>query len=653
MGVGKRVASCLLVAVMTIAVAGSGITIIPAGGEYEYEYEYGGQNQSQSQSSNVSLAINNNKEGYPVTWDLEQIYATPDDWQADYDKAWEMLDKYSEFKGKLNNAQSIHDFMEFAYLTELTEIQCRLYTYAHLGESLDPTNAIYKNMNSKISTMNVEESKKNAFAVPEIYEMSLEERQKVFSDPIFDGWEYWVREYTDPESEPLTEDQTMVLAEASIGFGYPSQLYDILNEVEIPYPTITMPNGKEEQLTETLYQQIIGGNYSEDFKYTAYKTRISKNKAYENTFATLLEENCNQAYANSRIADFDTTLEEALDDYELDTDVYYMLVDAAHKGIPEYKRYLRLHKEALGLDVQRPYHLSGLTSYYYPGVTGYDDAVDEVTEALSVLGEEYIALFREIITSGHVDVYPAENKVSGAFETQMGTEYLPWVLFNFYGQPDDVSTIAHEMGHACYDELANRNQPSMYSDPTIFTQEVASTTNELLYYNYMMNKAQNDEERLYYLENALYMFNGTFFTQMMFSEFEDYMYKIVEAGGALDAEALGDKWLELSNEYRGGEVEYPEEYRYYWSEIPHLYYVYYVYQYAADVAYAASIAERISSGEEGAVDDYLEFLKRGGSASPVDLLSTAGIDPLDSETYDYALDYYSGLVDEYERLTKR
>ena len=635
-------ASCLLVAAMTISVAATGITIIPAGYDYGYGYESGEQS--------ISLAIDKNEKSYPVTWDIDSVYASPEEWEADYDKAWKMLDKYDEFKGKLNNAKTIHDYMEFAYLTELTSTQWKLYTYAHLGESLDPTNGTYKNMSSKLSAMNVEESKRNAFAVPEIYEMSLEERKKVFSDPIFEGWEYWIREYTDPDSDPLSEDESLIVATASLGYGYPSQVFEILNTVEVPYPTITMPDGSQRELDETLYQEILSGYYSEDFKQEAYVAFVGKNKPFANTFATLLEANCNQAYASAQIAKFDTTMEEAFDDYDLDTRVYDMLVEAAHKGIPELQRYYRIHKEALGLDVQMPYHLSGYISEYFPGMTNYDDGVNEVMEALSVLGTEYTDLFKEIITSGHVDVYPAEKKTSGAFETQMGTDYLPWVLFNYYGYSDDVSTIAHEMGHACYDELATRNQPQMYSDPTIFTQEVASTTNELLYYNYKMKNAKSDEEKLYYLENAMYMFTGTFFTQMMFSEFEDYMYKIVEAGGALDAEDLGDKWMELMKTYRGDEVEYPDDARYYWSEIQHFYYVYYVYQYAADVAYAASIAERISSEEEGAVDEYLAFLKRGASASPVELLSTAGIDPLDEKTYEYALEYFTSLLDEYERL---
>ena len=192
-----------------------------------------------------------------------------------------------------------------------------------------------------------------------------------------------------------------------------------------------------------------------------------------------------------------------------------------------------------------------------------------------------------------------------------------------------------------------------YYYPTIFTQEVASTTNELLYYTYKMQNASSDDEKLYYLENVLSMFSGTFFIQMWYAEFEDYLYQIVESGSALDAETLSDKWMELMKLYRGDAMKFYPDSRYAWADIPHFYYCYYVYQYASSVAYASSIAERILSGEEGAVEDYISFLKRGASGSPQDLLSTAGIDPLSEETYKAAETYFGNLVNEYETLVEK
>ena len=592
-------------------------------------------------------------ESLPVEWDLDSIYTSTDEWMADYDTVMEMLEQYDSFKGTLNTAENIYNYFQFGYLTELTEIQSKLYMYAYLGYYLNPTDTTFSGLISLLNNMEVQESLLISFAEPEIFELSLEEREEIFSDPIFDGMEYWLKTYTDPQYTPLSEEGNTVASIMSLGYGYASQLFDILYEVEVPDPVITMPDGSQEYLTDELYSEIIYSfEYDDEFKAEANQLILTKTIPYIYTFTTLLENNAQEAYAAALLNNYETTREYALDAYDVDPEIYDMLIEAAHEGASDYQRYLKLHAEALGLTEQHPYEMGTYVSYFYPGELTYDEAVAEVVDALSILGDEYIDTFMEIISSGHVDVYPSETKSSGAFETQLSNDYLPWLLFNYMGYSDDVSTIAHEMGHAVYDTFATRNQPMYYSSPTIFTQEVASTTNELLYYTYKMNNAADDEEKLYYLENMLSMFSGTFFTQMWFAEFEDYMYQVVEAGYGLDPEDLGDVWMELTDLYRGDAIIAYPDYRYYWSTIPHLYYVYYVYQYAADVAYAASIAERISQGEEGAVDDYLNFLKLGASASPAELLSVAGIDPLSEETYQYALDYFSNLVDEYERLIK-
>jgi oligoendopeptidase F len=523
--------------------------------------------------------------------------------------------------------------------------------YANLGNNLNPTDAVFKNLLAKMDAMTRDENERSAFSEPEIFEMSLEERKEIFSDPLFEGDEYWLRKYTDPDYEPLTENEDLLLSTVSMGLGYGQDIYEILDSVELPYPSFKMPNGSTQVLDNETYAQLMGNpNYNEDLKKEIFRTYINRYQPFANTFAALLEENCSQCYASALINGYDTTLEAALDDYDLDEEVFDMLIKAAHQGLSEYHRYLKVHGEAIGVEEQYPYHLGETASNYFVQKVNYDDGVDEVITALGILGDDYLDHFKKIITSGHVDVYPNGTKTTGAFENQLCKDYLPWVLFNYNGYEDDVSTIAHEMGHAVYDQYSTENQPKCYNNPTVFTQEVASTTNEILYYNYKLQNASDDEEKLFYLEQAIYMFSATFFTQMMYSEFEDYMYKIVEAGESLDAEDLGDKWMELLDEYRGDEITNLPESRYQWASIPHLYYDYYVYQYSADVAYAASIAERILSGQEGAVEDYIDFLKLGGSRPPVELLSEAGIDPLDTATYDAALKYFSSLVDEYQKL---
>ena len=591
------------------------------------------------------------EEKLPVEWDLESVYESLDDWYKDYDTVISMFDEYEKFRGNLNNAQSIYDYYQFGYLTELTSLQQKLQLYVDLGSNLDPTDPVFTELKSKMDAMTIKEQQLTAFVVPEIYENPLEEREKIFSDPLFKGYEYMMRKFTDPDYEPLGEEAARVVATEALGTGYAYNIFSILNSVEMPDPEITMPDGSTAALTDELYEDIIySDEYEDEFKALANQVILTKVKPYINTLAKLLEENASENYASALINKYDTTREAQLDIYDVDPAVYDFLVEAAHNGADDYQRYLKTHAEGLGIEEQFPYHMGAYVSDFHPGQTEYEDAVAEVTEALSILGEEYLDTFMEIIGSGQVDVYPTDTKTTGAFEMQPSWDYLPWVLFNYNGYSDDVSTIAHEMGHAVYSAFATANQPRQYYYPTIFTQEVASTTNELLYYTYKMNHAADEEEKLYYLENILSMFSGTFFIQMWYAEFEDYLYQTIESGSTLDPEKLGDKWEELRKMYRGDSMmAYPDS-RYAWADIPHFYYCYYVYQYASSVAYASSIAERILSGEEGAVEEYISFLKLGASGSPQELLSAAGIDPLKEETYQKAVQYFHGLVDEYERL---
>ena len=590
-------------------------------------------------------------ESLPVKWDLTTIYASVDEWRADYDAVMDMLDRYDGFRGTLNTAQGIYDYLQFAYSTELTATQEKLYMYADLGKSLNTTDPVFTEMEALLNAMSVKEARLSAFAGPEIYALPLEERQEIFSDPLFEGLEYSLRDFTDPTKEPPGEEAQEVLAIVSAGLGYAYDVYCDLIYAEIPYPVITMPDGTEVELTDDAYSDIVySQDYDDAFKAEANQLVLTRVKPYIYTLAKLQEEHIMQAFAEAQLNKYDTTRASALDAYDVDPAVYDMVIEAAHEGAPDYQRYLKAHARGLGLEEQHPYDMASYVSDFYPGKVGYEDAVAEVREALSVLGDEYTDAFMAILTSGQVDVYPAENKDTGAYETQPSGEYLPWLMFNYNGYSDDISTIAHEGGHAVYSYFSNENQPDQYRSPTIFTQEVASTTNELLYYNYKMEHAADDDEKLYYLDNLLSMFSGTFFSQLWYAEFEDYMYEIVESGSALDPEVLGDKWMELTDIYRGDAIiSYPDA-RYYWASIPHFYYTYYVYQYATSVTYAASIAEGILTGREGAVDEYLAFLKLGGSDSPQVLLSAAGVDPMSKDTYDGALAYFSGLVDEYERL---
>lgn len=589
---------------------------------------------------------------YPTQWDLTEIYASVDEWQADYDRVMEeMLPQIETFRGTLNTAQGICDFYQFSHLGELTRLENKLYLYAYLGTSLNPADPVSTNLMAKINLLFSTENRLNSFVNPEIFALPLETREEILADPLLAELAYFLRDIVNPDREPLSEETNTVLAILAPAMGKSSGVYDILYSVEIPDPLITMPDGEEAELTDVLYNQIIYSDaYDRDFKSLCNQVYLTKLVPYVNTFAALLEMCVGENWAAAQINHYDSSREAALAKSDVDPAVYDMLVEAAHRGAPDYQRYLNVHKRGLGLDVQYPFDTAASVSDYNGNDTPYDDAVEQVREALSILGEDYIAIYDEIIQSGHLDVYPTDTKTTGAFSISGGDEFLPYMLFNYAGIPSDVSTLAHEMGHSVYSYLSAEARNAVNENATTFTHEVASTTNELLYYTYKMEHAATQDERLFYLEKVLFTFGGSFFMQTLYAEFEDEMYRTVEAGGSLDAETLSDRWAELYLLYRGDAVKAFPDARYQWSTIPHFYLNYYVYQYATSVAYAASIAQRIMNGEEGAVDDYLSFLKLGGSMSPVDLLSVAGVDPLKEETYQLALDYFSGLVDTYEQL---
>lgn len=588
---------------------------------------------------------------YPTSWDLTQIYAATDDWYADYERAMALVPEEGLHRGTLHTPQGIYDAFDLGEEKELYRIYYRLYYYCSMGAERMPSDPVFADMCARMAALSSAISQETAYRDAEIYSLSLEQRQALFSDPLLADYAYYFKDYLDPQKQPLSEETAVALSQIGPSMGYGEWISSILNSSDIAFPMITLLDGSEAPLTYAQYTDIINdADYSREFKLEAMQMYMDRLRPFENTFAALLEMNHLEYWGYAQINQYESGLEYALGMDDIEIEIYDMLIDAVHEGLADYQRYLNLHKQALGLEEQYGFDLNQSLSEYSISDIPYDTAVDTVREALRVLGDDYIADYDLLMNSPVNDVYPAEGKSSGAFSTSSSKEFLPFTLFNYVGYPDDVSTIAHELGHSIYSLRALRNQCPEYAEPTTFTHEVASTTNELLYYNYMMQQAADEDERLFYLEKLILTFTSTFFTQTMFAEFEDWMHKQVEAGGGLNGAEVSEKYREIVQLYRGDTCEQPEFSDCYWIDVPHFFYNYYVYQYATSVTYAAAICQRIVSGEEGVVQAYLNFLDLGASASPAELLQAAGVDPLQEASYQLALDFFSGLVDEYERL---
>lgn len=588
---------------------------------------------------------------YPTTWDLGQIYASTDEWYADFERVEQLIQGHAEYRGQLDDAATIAEYIDRFYMGELTQLQTRLYLYATLGNNLDPTDATYTELLALLAQQTSEEKQLSAYVEPELAALPYEQRVQLFNDPLLSEYKYAFSDLLEEDCTVLSEAEAGVLAALEPSQGRASEVYTILANLELPAPRVVMPDGSERELDAALYGQVFyGGEYDREFQLECYDAAAAVYGDYAGTFAALLDSCASENWALARINGYDSTRQASLAADGVDERVYDMVISAARSGADEFQRFIRAHGRGLGLDVQYPFELSASFTEYDPGLLNYDDAVGQVRDALSLLGEGYMSIVDAIVNGNQIDVYPSATKPYGSFTLTLGDEYLPYIMLNYTGTTDDACTLAHELGHAVYGRKSALAQNELYETASLLTQETAAMVNELLFCQARISDAGSDSERLYYIEYALNAFSNALFIQAMYAEFEEQIYDTIEAGGALDAETLGDSWSALHTDYYGDAIEFGEHNRYLWASLPHLYYNHYVYSYAVSVCCAAALCDGLRDGDDAALEAYGELLNAGSSASPVELLAQAGADPLAQSTYDEALEYFSALVDEYERL---
>ncbi len=587
---------------------------------------------------------------YPTAWDTSQLYADADAWRADYQRALQLIQGHSDYRGRLADADVLREYLDVFYMGELTQIETRLYLYAALGNSRDPADPTFTELMALFAQLEYEENRLSAFVEPELAALSLEERRQLFADPALADYAYAFDELLSGEREPLSEAELELLATLQPALGCADDVYTILANLELAAPEITMPDGQRRTLDGALYSQVLSGDYSREFKAECYDALAGAYGEHAHTFAALLDECMSQNWALARVYGYDSARAAALAVDDVDEGIYELVISAARAGAGEFQRYLSAHGSGLGLETQYAFELWTSLAPYAPEALDYGAAVDQVRAALSALGDGYVGIFDQIVSGGQIDVYPAANKPSGSFTLALGEEYLPFVMLNFTGSPDDACTLAHELGHAVCGRMSALAQPGLYEQSSVAVQETVALVNELLYCQSRIDAATSDAERLYYIEYALRAFSDAFFVQALYAEFEERAYATIEAGGALDAEALSADWSALHADYYGDSVAFGENSRYLWAALPHLYYGYYVYNYAVAASCAAVLCAGLRDGGSDALADYMELLSAGSSAAPAELLAAAGADPLDPATYDAALEYFAVLVDEYEAL---
>ncbi|MDY0406172.1 oligoendopeptidase F [Virgibacillus sp. 179-BFC.A HS] len=582
------------------------------------------------------------------TWKLEDIFPTDDAWEEELSSLKKDIPQIKAFQGKLaESADTVYDL--FKKQDELAERIGKLYAYAHMRYDQDTTNSFYQALNAKAQNVLTLASSSMSFIVPEL--LSIEpEKMKSFLDENEKLREYkhTIDEIERERAHILSEKEEAILAAASEPLSSSSETFSMLNNADLSFPTIKNENGEEVDLTHGRYSTLMESKDRRVRKDT-FEAMYDTYGKYKHTFASTLIGDVKANNFSAKVRNYDSARQAALDSNNIDEQVYDNLVEVVNENLPLLHRYMKLRKKVLGVDELHMYDI------YTPLVKDvemkftYEEAQEYVLKALKPMGEDYLNNVKKAFQSRWIDVEENKGKRSGAYSSgAYGTN--PYILLNWQNTVNDLFTLIHEMGHSMHSYYTRSNQPYRYGDYSIFVAEVASTCNEAILSDYMLKNTEDEKQKLYLLNHFLEGFRGTVFRQTMFAEFEHDIHVRQQNGEALTAEELTSIYYDLNKKYYGDDVVSDEEIGLEWARIPHFYMNYYVYQYATGYSAATSLANKILTGEEGAVERYLDYLKSGSSDYPIEVLKKAGVDMTSKQPIQDALAVFDEKLTEMEKM---
>ena len=585
-------------------------------------------------------------------WDLTQIYPNDQAWRAAKDKLTGELPAVRAFRGTLgSSAAKLADALELS--SRLAKDFTRLYVYASMMSDQDTKVSSYQGMQQEMAQVGATFGAETSYMEPEILKLDPSKVESfVASEPRLKVYNFYLHDIVRRRAHTLTDNEEKILASSSVMASGSSDTYGILADADFPYPTVTLSDGKSVKLDSSAFNL-----------YRAVPNRADREKvmssffgalgAFRGTFGSTLNGEVQSDVFYAKARNYKDALERSLDAANIPTTVYTRLIDGVNRGLPTFHRYLNLRKKMMGVPELHYYDL------YAPLVASVDLSytVDEgekhVLEALKPLGPDYAAAANRAFNERWIDMYPNPGKRSGAYSNGGAYDVHPYMLINYNGKYNDVSTIAHELGHTMQSYLSNKTQPYPLADYPIFVAEVASTFNEALLIDHMLKTITDDGTKLSLLGNYLEGIKGTVFRQTQFAEFELRAHEMAEKGEPLTGDALSKLYAEITKKYYGHDkgVCIVDDYiQYEWSFIPHFYRNFYVYQYATSFTASAALSEKVLAGDPAATKRYLTFLSSGGSKYPIDLLKDAGVDMTSDEPLNLTLQKMNRVMDEMEKI---
>ncbi|MEK3799741.1 oligoendopeptidase F [Peribacillus sp. FSL H8-0477] len=582
------------------------------------------------------------------TWRLEDIFATEEDWETTFTAIKESLQKADAFKGTLGeSAEKLLVALQFQ--DEVFEKLGKLYAYSHMRYDQDTTNSFYQGKDDRAKTLYAQAASAFSYIVPEL--LSIDEskiQQFLEENESLKLYKHALEEINLQRPHVLSADQEALLAKASEVMDASSNTFGMLNNADLKFPTIKDESGDEVEITHGRYIHFLESD-DRRVREEAFKSVYETYGSFRNTFASTLAGQIKSDNFNASVHNYKSAREAALSNNNIPESVYDNLVNTVNENLPLLHRYISLRKKVLGLDELHMYDLFTPLVKEVKMDVSYEEAKEYVLNGLAPLGEEYRNVLQEGFDNRWVDVQENKGKRSGAYSSgSYGTN--PYILMNWQNNVNNLFTLVHEFGHSVHSYYTRKTQPYPYGNYSIFVAEVASTCNENLLNDYLLNTIEDEKKRIYLLNHQLEGFRGTLFRQTMFAEFEHIIHEKAQNGESLTADMLTEEYYALNKKYFGDDIVIDEEIGLEWARIPHFYYNYYVYQYATGISAATALSKQIVEEGQPAVDRYIEFLKSGSSDYPIEVLKKAGVDMTEADPIREALKVFEEKLTELESL---
>ncbi|MBE5768278.1 MAG: oligoendopeptidase F [Clostridiales bacterium] len=579
-------------------------------------------------------------------WDLTHIYPSDEAWEADLVKALEAAKEFAKYDGKVseNPKEVIRTYFD------AEEVLSPVFSYAFLRKETDNADGKAQEIKDKAMQAAVQISMMTAFMQPELLAMDEEALKAIAADPEMTDYDTFIGDLLREKAHALPKEQEQLLAMMGQLQQAPQNIFGMLTDVDMKFPDVVMPDGTTRTLTEGTYSSFIQ-DANRDVRKQGFDGIMGTYGKFANTITATYAANVQKDVFNARARKYSSCRAAKMEPLQIPEAVYDNLISVIHEYIPVLNEYLALRKDVMKLDELHMYDLYTPIVGDFKMELPYDKAYDMVLEGLTPMGEDYLDKLREARTGGWIDVYPTQNKSSGAFSSGNLRNVHPYVLLNHNDNLSNTFTIAHELGHSMHSFYSNTHQPAPKSDYSLFVAEVASTCNEAVMMRYLLKTFEgNKKAQAYLLNHFLEQFRTTAFRQTMFAEFEYIAHTMAEKGQPLTRDALTKVYYDLNQQYYGGVCDVDELIGNEWMRIPHFYRSFYVYVYATGLCAAITLSDKILNEGQKAVEDYRKFLSAGSSVPPIEALKLAGIDMSSPEPIRKAMEVFKATLEQFKAV---